>query len=88
MDFEEFEALTVEEKSVLYKDMVDKISTLENITAERDSFKTENETLLKENTDKSEELKKTKEMNITLARKLDTSSKRESVEDILHNMFK
>lgn len=88
MSFEEFEALTVEEKSVLYNNMVDTISTIENITAERDSFKIENETLLKENSDKSEELKKTKEMNFTLARKLDTSSKRESVEDILHNMFK
>lgn len=88
MTFEEFEALTKEEKSVLYNNMVETISTIENITAERDSFKTENETLLKENTDKSEELKKTKEMNFTLARKLDTSSKRESVEDILHNMFK
>lgn len=88
MEFEEFEALTKEEKSVLYKDMVDKISTLENITAERDSFKAENAELIKDKTEKAEELKKTKEMNFTLARKLDTSSKSESVEDILYNMFK
>lgn len=88
MNFEEFESLTVEEKSVLYKDMVEKIATLDNITAERDSFKAENEELIKDKTEKAEELKKTKEMNFTLARKLDTSTKRESAEDILHNMFK
>lgn len=88
MDFEEFEKLTIEEKSVLFNDMVNKISTLETVTAERDSFKNENETLIKDNSEKAEELKKTKEMNFTLARKLDTSSKRESAEDILHNMFK
>lgn len=88
MNFEEFDILTIEEKSALYKDMVDKIKTLEDITAERDSFKNENEDLIKTKSELTEELKKTKEMNFTLARKVNIENKRESAEDILHNMFK
>lgn len=88
MNFEEFETLEVEEKSALYKEMVDRLKTLEDVTAERDSFKNENEKLKNDNIEKTEELKKTKEMNFTLARKVNTETKRESAEDILHNMFK
>lgn len=88
MNFEDFETLSVEEKSVLYKEMVEKIRTIDDITAERDSFKAENDELIKTNNEKIEELKKTKEMNFTLARKINVEEKRESAEDILHNMFK
>lgn len=88
MDFEEFEKLTIEEKTALYKDMTDKLKTLEDVTAERDSYKSENESLKNDNNEKTEELKKTKEMNFTLARRINTETKRESAEDILHNMFK
>lgn len=87
MTFEEFDVLTVEEKSVLYTELVNKSKMLDDVTAERDSYKSENETLKTDNKEKTEELKKTKEMNFTLARKVNTEVKRESAEDILHKMF-
>ena len=61
---------------------------VENLEAERDSFKEENERL-KENEKKlSEDLQQTKKLNFTLARSLDTSGKTRGVEDTLHEMFK
>lgn len=87
MTFEEFDILTVEEKSALYTELVNKSKMLDDVTAERDSYKSENETLKTDNEEKTEELKKTKEMNFTLARKVNTEVKRESAEDILHKMF-
>lgn len=41
---------------------------IESLTAERDSFKTENEKLLETEKELREELKKTKELNFTLSR--------------------
>ena len=61
---------------------------VENLEAERDSFKEENERL-KENEKKfSADLQQTKKLNFTLARSLDTSGKTRGVEDTLHEMFK
>ena len=61
---------------------------VENLEAERDSFKEENEQL-KENEKKlSDDLQQTKKLNFTLARSLDTSGKTRGVEDTLHEMFK
>ena len=55
--------------------------------AEIASYKSENE-ILKAGTEKLEkELKETKELNFTLARKVDTSKDRPSFEDTLHEMF-
>ena len=42
--------------------------TIETLTAERDSFKTENEKLVTSEKELREELKKTKELNFTLSR--------------------
>lgn len=58
-----------------------------NLEAERDSFKEENENLKSESKKLTEELSKTKKLNFTLARTLDTGSKSESAEDILSKMF-
>lgn len=58
-----------------------------NLEAERDSFKEENEKLKSESKNLTEELSKTKKLNFTLARTLDTGSKSESAEDILSKMF-
>lgn len=41
---------------------------IESLTAERDSYKTENEKLLETEKELREELKKTKELNFTLSR--------------------
>lgn len=43
-------------------------NTIESLTAERDSFKTENENLAASEKELREELKKTKELNFTLSR--------------------
>lgn len=54
------------------KEMTDLIAkqtkTIESLTAERDSFKTENEKLTTSEKELREELKKTKELNFTLSR--------------------
>lgn len=58
-----------------------------NLEAERDSFKEENENLNQNVKNLTEELSKTKKLNFTLARTLDTGSQSESAEDILSKMF-
>ena len=61
---------------------------VQNLEAERDSFKEENDKL-KENEKKlSDDLQQTKKLNFTLARSMDTSGKTKGVEDTLHEMFK
>ena len=61
---------------------------IEDLEAEKNSFKTELEQLKEEYKGLLEDNRKTKELNFTLGRKLDVSSKHESAEDVLHNMFK
>ena len=61
---------------------------VENLEAERDSFKEENERLKGNEKKLSEDLQQTKKLNFTLARSLDTSGKTRGVEDTLHEMFK
>lgn len=58
-----------------------------NLEAERDSFKEENEKLKSDSKNLNDELSKTKKLNFTLARSLDTSKNAASVEDTLHSMF-
>lgn len=87
MDLKEFNELSDEEKSAMLEKLNETAVLYDDMEAERDSFKTENEKLKKENSDLKSEMKKTKELNFTLAR----SIKREpdkSAEDILHEMFK
>lgn len=59
---------------------------MQTLEAERDSYKEENENLKGTYKTVSEELQKTKKLNFTLARSLDTSNSA-SVEDTLHSMF-
>ena len=47
-----------------------KTITIEELTAERDSLKTENDTFTQQLSANAEELKKTKELNYTLARQI------------------
>ena len=55
--------------------------------AELDSFKAENETLLKNVNETTKELKATKELNFSLARKITTAPK-EDAETTLYNFMK
>lgn len=61
--------------------------TIADLEAERNSLKDENERLIKEGRERSEELRKTKELNFTLARQAGRDSDRKSAEDILSEMF-
>ena len=73
MKIEDFNALSDEEKAAVLAGAEANEKKLSDITAERDSFKAENEKLNADNTAKSAELQKTKELNFTLARQVDVN---------------
>lgn len=87
MDLNEFNLLSDEDKTAflgLHDKMIDDLKTLE---AERDSFKHENETLKADSLKDKEELKSAKELNFTLARKINTEAPKKEPEELLHDMF-
>ena len=83
MDYKTFMELSDEERREAYISLED----FNTVTAERDSFKTENDTLRQLNKELTESEKKTKELNFTLARKLDTGSQAKDPVELLHDMF-
>ncbi len=70
MNLEEFLKLTPEEQTAFLTSAADAQRTIDELTAERDSLKTENETYTQQLNSNLEELKKTKELNYTLSRQL------------------
>ena len=76
--------MTAEEMEKLIEEQTQQITDL---TAERDSLKTENESMREAAKQSAEELRKTKEMNFTLARTLDHGGKKKSVEETLSEAF-
>lgn len=70
MDINTFNALSEEEKANYLSNVEGLQKQVEDISAERDSFKNENTTLLEQNAAGAKELKATKELNFTLARKI------------------
>ena len=87
MKYEEFKTLTEEEQNALFTSMDEKSILFDDMEAERDSFKSENEKLKAELLESKTEMKKTKELNFTLARQVKSEAPK-SAEDILHEMFK
>ena len=85
IDISNISDMTAEQLRNLLQSAADQVQNLE---AERDSFKEENEKLKENETKLSNELQQTKKLNFTLARSLDTSGKTKGVEDTLHEMFK
>ena len=85
IDISNISDMTAEQLRNLLQSAADQVQNLE---AERDSFKEENEKLKENETKLSNELQNTKKLNFTLARSLDTSGKTKGVEDTLHEMFK
>ena len=61
---------------------------LSEITIERDSLLTENDDFRKKLDESSVELKKTKEMNYSLARAVNVGSKKTDPEKLIKDMFK
>lgn len=87
MTLEQFNALSEEEKNAFLTSEEKLQSDLKNVEAERDSFKTENDKLLEESKKTQEDLKSAKELNFTLARKIDHAEPAKSSEDLIHDMF-
>lgn len=88
MKLEEFNALTDEEKTTYLNSMESVAKQNEDLTAERDSFKTENDGLKSQVEASAKELKATKELNFTLARKIDVADSSKDDEEILFNFMK
>ena len=85
LDITNISDMTEEQLRSLLQSAADQVQNLE---AERDSFKEENDRLKEESQKLNTELSNTKKLNFTLARSLDTSGKTRGVEDTLHEMFK
>lgn len=83
MTYDEFKSLSEDEQRASYIES----SSYDDLEAEKNSFKTENEKLTKQLNDLQEEMRKTKELNFTLSRKLSVEPKR-SAEEILNELFK
>lgn len=87
MKLDEFNLLSDEEKTAYLTSIETTQKSLDDLTAERDSFKTENDKLKTDFEAANNELKATKEMNFTLARKINTEPVKDP-ETILHNIIK
>lgn len=87
MTLDQFNALSDDEKTAFLTSEEKLQADLKNVEAERDSFKNENDKLLEESKKNQEELKSAKELNFTLARKIDHSEPSKSSEDLIHDMF-
>ena len=87
MKLEDFNLLSDEDKTTFLASIESNEKTISDLTAERDSFKTENEQLTAEIEKNNKELKATKELNFTMARKINTGSK-DDPETALYNFMK
>lgn len=87
MTLEQFNSLSEDEKTAFLTSEEKLQADLKNVEAERDSFKNENDKLLEESKKTQEDLKSAKELNFTLARKIDHSEHTKSSEDLIHDMF-
>lgn len=87
MNYEDFSKLSDDEKKAFFDTIADQDKKLSDLTAERDSLKKE----VEENRITIEEGKKdlaaTKELNYTLARKVNTEKDKKSFEETLHEAF-
>lgn len=88
MKLDEFNALTDEEKATFLSSIESTQKSIEDLTAERDSFKSENDDIKAQLENSNKELKATKEMNFTLARKISTAESPKDDEQILYEFMK
>lgn len=88
MKLEDFNALSEEEKAAYLESAANNTKALADVTAERDSFKTENDELRTSIDNNSKELKATKELNFTLSRKLNVADKINDPEEEIYNFIK
>lgn len=89
MNRDDFLNLSEEEQAAFLQSQEEEASRILDLEAERDSFKSENATLKTEREKLEKELKSTKELNFTLARRMDNSAgKQKSAEEIMNDLFK
>ena len=87
MLLEDFNALSDEQKTAYLSGIESDQKKIEDLTAERDSFKTENDTLRSQLEQNNKELKATKELNFTMARKINIGSQ-DDPETTIYNFMK
>lgn len=87
MRLEDFNNLSEEDKAAYLNAADSNAKSLEEITAERDSFKTENDKLIEQANANAQELKATKELNYTLARKINVEPVKD-IEEVIHDFIK
>lgn len=88
MTREEFLALSEEDQAAYITAADMNAQSVTEITAERDSLRTENEQLRNDITERDRELKQTKETNYTLVRQLGRETPPEDPEEALYNFMK
>ena len=86
MKLEDFNALSDEEKTSYLSGVETDQKRIEDLTAERDSFKTENDSLRSQVETTSKELKATKELNFTMARKINVGTQVDPETEIFNFM--
>ena len=87
MELNDFLKLTEEEQTALLKAAEEHEAEIMDLTAERDSLKTENEKVNGLIAAVRSELQKTKEVNYTLARQVKREPEKDT-ETLIHDMFK
>ena len=83
MDYKTFMELPEEDREQAYISLED----YNTVTAERDSFKAENDSLRQQAKELRESEKKTKELNFTLARKLNMDAAPADPAELLYKMM-
>ena len=87
MKLDEFNQLSDEDKATYLSSIEETQKSIDDLTAERDSYKKENAELQTSLAASDKELKATKEMNFTLARKISTAPEPDAESD-LYNFMK
>ena len=87
MNIEEFNNLSDEQKAAFLETATANTRQIDDLTAERDSLRNENVQLNGQIENNSKELKATKELNFTLARKINVSESKDD-ETILYEFMK
>lgn len=88
MNRDDFLLLSEDEQAAFLQAQEEEADRILDLEAERDSFKSENATLKTEREKLEKELKSTKELNFTLARRMDNSAGNKSAEEIMNELFK
>ena len=87
MNLDHFKNLTEDEQAKYLEGCEALETTLKDNEAQIQSLTKENETFKAGAEKLEQELKETKELNFTLARRIDTSKDRPTFEDTLHDIF-